>query len=1550
MPYLRRVLGFLLLLTGADLLLFGGKEDAPLLHVLGQTKEIQGGLGFQPVPPVFQAIEPPDPAVPKGDAFTLPLDRSAQQKLEAAEDYIKEQSWKESVRLLQAVLDLKEDSLFRQPADPKKRLPERWTSARAEAERLLAALPPAGREFYQLANEPLALRMLKEAKNNPDPKMLSEIVRRFLYTSSGAEALEMLGTFYLDRAQPALAALAFQRRLERDGHEPIAPLTLFKAVLAFHAVGDKAREQDAWNALGKELARAQLRLGHQAYTLDQLREQLPHWNSLPSLAGDSPLYRGDASRTGRGSGEIPYLEARRRLALTELEEGREWLTKAADSVPPNAVPLPGFTPIAFGDRLIYRSHVGVHAFDIRAGKESWRTPSAYGLDASLSDAGKKVQLAQWFNLYRTMRSILLENTMTGSLSSDGRRVYAVEDLAVPPHPEIISQMQYGQQRYFGPFSDLAHPNKMHNILRALNAETGEVEWQVGSSDPKSPPDLLGVFFLGPPLPLGNSLFVVVEQKQELRLLCLRADRGDVQWAQSLGTARDKILFDMLRRTQAVHPAYADGILVCPTGAGAVLGIDPLGRSLLWAHNYRERPPIPPDPNQFVPEYSDAAVHNCWKHCAPIIQEGRVVFTAPDGDSVRCLDLHTGALLWKASRTEEDLYVGAVSKGKVLIVGKNTCRALGIGNGGFLWQYPTGRPSGTGVLADKTYYLPLQKGEIVALDLDNPKNSSRIETHGGATVGNLLFHGGELWSQTAGELAAFPSMTAHLEQVEAKLRDNGNDIAARLERGELRLARGEVAEAVADLHKVLELKPHEERARRKLYEALTQLLRRDFKAGEKHLDEYRMLSQVAIPQDVNAEERRRLQGEQLRNLTRYYTLLAQGREQQGRLLDALQAYREMFDRTPAGENLTLLDDPSVEVRADLWIQTQIAGIVQRSSPETIGPLREYLEREGKALAGSDDLDAVARFATLFGTIPGPLGKPGREARLRLACTTAETAVAREAVPLELALLALQQEADEPAFSARALYARARLLTRQGLLDDALAVHRTLVKEYPDVVLRDGRTARELLADLATDKRFLAVLHETRPAWQDRKMQAREMSNAGIAMTYQAMSSDYIGEKMPSAQRWRFLVDMQKWQLRVLDRDTMLESWSVPIPPINLRQYGFDGDLFRYRVLNHVVIFNLGTTLVAVDLIERRVRWTYNLFDEPLGFNRGIQFNADGSFLVYTQEGRMLYKLGLVGPVTRTGITVLTRQGLMALDPADGQVRWQRNDVPSQLDVFGDEQYLYLAEYQNDGAVRGIRAVQAADGVNVPIPDAADLFAQKVRCFGRHLLVGDTGAKEEVILRLVDVQTGKDIWRKTLPKDSFLLDSTIPDLAATVTPKGEVSVFELQTGKEIKKLALKPQHMNQVTKGTLLRDPANYYVALVGASDPQGRNLDANQGNNSGDMRLVPVNGMFYVFDRGSGEVKAANRVLNQHVVLNRFEELPVVLFAMLTVRETGPPGSGQQAMFLSTLSMDKKTGKRLFNKEQTNANDLFHTLWVDTRSGIIDLIGSNYRVRHQIAAK
>ena len=111
----------------------------------------------------------------------------------------------------------------------------------------------------------------------------------------------------------------------------------------------------------------------------------------------------------------------------------------------------------------------------------------------------------------------------------------------------------------------------------------------------------------------------------------------------------------------------------------------------------------------------------------MIQDGKVVFTAPDAGSIHCINLRDGTAVWKKKHQEGDLYLAGVFGGKVLIVGKNAIRVLSLNDGTQLWQEPTsGMPSGQGVASKNVYYLPLKKtdkSEIVAFDLDKLKVKS-----------------------------------------------------------------------------------------------------------------------------------------------------------------------------------------------------------------------------------------------------------------------------------------------------------------------------------------------------------------------------------------------------------------------------------------------------------------------------------------------------------------------------------------------------------------------------------------------------------------------------------------------------------------------------------------------------------------------------------------------------------------------------------------------------------------------------------------------------------
>ena len=88
--------------------------------------------------------------------------------------------------------------------------------------------------------------------------------------------------------------------------------------------------------------------------------------------------------------------------------------------------------------------------------------------------------------------------------------------------------------------------------------------------------------------MQGQLYVLAEIKGEIRLLALEAATGDVLWSQQLASAEPDILQDPMRRWSGASPSYADGILVCPTSAGAVVGVELATRSLLWGYSLRPR--------------------------------------------------------------------------------------------------------------------------------------------------------------------------------------------------------------------------------------------------------------------------------------------------------------------------------------------------------------------------------------------------------------------------------------------------------------------------------------------------------------------------------------------------------------------------------------------------------------------------------------------------------------------------------------------------------------------------------------------------------------------------------------------------------------------------------------------------------------------------------------------------------------------------------------------------------------------------------------------------
>src|SRR5581483_137883 len=538
------------------------------------------------------------------------------------------------------------------------------------------------------------------------------------------------------------------------------------------------------------------------------------------------------------------------------------------------------------------------------------------------------------------------------------------------------------------------------------------------------------------------------------LVCVDPNTGKIiPPMQTLGIVQQqhRVTHDMSRRLNAVHLAYGEGILVCPTNAGEVLGVDLLSRSLAWAYPYREQAPntvnLQPIPNQpFVGPGNNfmRAVSSNWKSSPPVIAAGKVVFTAPDASSVHCIHLRDGTPPWSKRQQEGDLYLAGVYGGKVVIVGKNAVRGLDLASGDQVWYVPTNAlPSGQGVANKNIYYLPLSKGEICAIDLEKGTIKARNRAKAGSIApGNLVFYEGMVLSQTPREILAYPQLVARLQLANVAVLDAPNNPEKLVNRGELLLADGQVQNAVNDLKSALTRNPDKAlvpRAKMKLYEALTDLFQIDFdKASTQYLDEYHALCKA--PDNPQEQQER---------LAKFYRVMGQGREAQGNLVEAFVMYRE-FGALPINQQGGVaLDDPTYKVPAPVWLKGRISAMMAKANPAQRLPLEEKIAAEWKLVQAKKDIDSIRSFVSMF-DVPFAVG---RDARLQLASTILERNERASFLEAELNLqqLCAGEFKKDPNIGGKALATLALLEEKKGTADAmklAACYYRELGKTFAD----------------------------------------------------------------------------------------------------------------------------------------------------------------------------------------------------------------------------------------------------------------------------------------------------------------------------------------------------------------------------------------------------------------------------------------------------------------------------------------------------------------------
>jgi hypothetical protein len=213
----------------------------------------------------------------------------------------------------------------------------------------------------------------------------------------------------------------------------------------------------------------------------------------------------------------------------------------------------------------------------------------------------------------------------------------------------------------------------------------------------------------------------------------------------------------------------------------------------------------------------------------------------------------------------------------------------------------------------------------------------------------------------------------------------------------------------------------------------------------------------------------------------------------------------------------------------------------------------------------------------------------------------------------------------------------------------------------------------------------------------------------------------------------------------------------------------------------------------------------------------------------------------------------------------------------------------------------------------------------------------------VLRWHDLRTGKDVWRKDFPDKSLSLPSAVPGLVAVVTPRGEGTVLEQASGRVLARVQVEAGYIEKVRGGYLLADRERFYFAFAEVKDPAHRLLDGPHPNFSPGLGpTLPLDGRLYAFARADGAVCWFKAMPNQMLLLDSFDELPVVLCSATSTRV--PAVGKNPVQMVATRILDKRTGKLLHNLEGPFMGETFHTLIVNRRTGTVDLVAPSLKLR------
>ena len=1388
------------------------------------------------------SAQTPLPLPSDGDSPGPMRERRLVQKLEQARQLLtpREPNAKpdesQALRLLQTLLDdgtetdeaPETDDVFLEPPAGERRVAGH--SLKGEARRLIGGMSAQGRQAYEVLNGKGARQQLEAALAEGHWSKTEDVARRFFHTSAGYDATITLGLRELDLGEPIAAASRFQEVRDwphaRAAREPLLSLRL---ALAWRLAGQDERCRAVLIDLKKSFGDRPVERrdgGDLAFFKadSEALDWFDRWAGVPvrSLRATGerrdewPLISGNAARNAISGAAVPTEHvAWSRMLLDDDDEppaeedadtppvelksdrsptllrgawGRVRTEVRSEIERRRQMDRPAIIaaqPIVVGDTVVVRSLSQLKAFRLSDGQPLWHSAMVEPELAEMLGENRKGRTPRRISaeLEGWLQQRVWEDIGNGTLSSDGELVFALQEReANTRSPQVAWRGMFITREF--------------NKLIAIEAATGRLRWEIGG--PRGDLELSGsgAFFLGPPLPWRGRLYVLTDDGIDLRLVVLDPRDGKLLWMQMLGHSDP--LWGSAVRDAGLSPTIAGDCVICPTGAGSIVAVDPVRRELRWQTVHREPAPRMPRPQfQFSPFQPPSSVSDSsWQQSVAIAVRDRVLVAPPDAGVLLCLDVRDGQVLWQQPRGEGLFLAGivdvatlarasensesshalaSVATSMVLIVSANDVRSVRLSDGKPAWPraVPIASPMGRGVLFEGVVHLPQVNGEVISIEARTGRTLARREIAIKELLGNLIAANGRLVSQSATHIATFPQLREQQRAIAAALLKNENDARALEDRGRMNLHLGQRVRGLEDLRRAITLSPTPEAK-----QALAGFLLEEVRYGQ------------TADLEATVRELETLLDDPKQRLL-FARLRAASFQRRGELLLAARELLKLADAWELSSELEISNGTTV-ARQDRWIAAEMLELHAAMSAPDRDVFRGEIDKRLRTALESSGAARLRDALALFGW-------------------SDLTSAARRELIARIDPRKHRHEFESLLLAEGGAFGTARLAQRWlslGQVEMARPLLETLATQFADETCLDGKTGRELAKQWRAEfADRLTVGWPTQPLKVE-KTSSSEPQNAWHHWEW-STPPDAAHENW---QLWRDGVGRA-----LVARDNFgREQWRTRLPFENHSTSLVVGLSAAWH--GRWLALNLGERFLILDtlppapakadaseksdaaaLSEPRLMWQNVLFDRRLESQSApgprrhpvpIPGMPD-QFRIKDSSERPFGRVAFIGH------DVVCHQAghrLIASELATGDPLWMFDGLPLGCDLSGDDRAVIATSLET----RDIYVLSTLDGRL--LSRQAGAATAQIGGLGRLVLTW-TPIEQDRQLRLFDPLLGKDVLDQRFPRGSLPCVS-LGDTVAVLEPTGRFTLWSLRNGERLLEQKLPP--IEHVTHFVVLRD--------------------------------------------------------------------------------------------------------------------------------------------------